>query len=153
MIFSLDLIATDADDILQTGNGADYLSGVAGADTLVAGAGDDTLVSGSGSDVLNGGADRDLVGYSAAAEADEFGLNRDAGITAFIGGYAGSGIANLYGTTHIVGGRQRAGCRYRFQSGRGRCRNRRRGPGPQCARYGHRADPGGRRRRDHLWIG
>lgn len=56
---SVEGAATDGDDLIQGGPGADWLLGGGGNDTLLGGDGDDYLEGGTGNDFLAGGAGRD----------------------------------------------------------------------------------------------
>ncbi|MEZ5596308.1 MAG: calcium-binding protein [Pseudomonadales bacterium] len=56
-----------ATDVVDAGDGNDWIFGARGDDTLIGGRGNDTLIGGLGSDLLEGGAGSDTADYSAYA--------------------------------------------------------------------------------------
>jgi hypothetical protein len=119
IIFGSSLSPIDG-DILEGGNKADHLYGMAGADTLNGGAGDDYLEGGTGNDTLNGGEDNDtLVGgegediLNGGSGNDQLKGGKGVDVYQFEGSYGkdvitdsdGKGILIVDGTP-LTGGKQ-----------------------------------------------
>ncbi len=65
----LTVTGTSGDDVIETGDGTQYLIGGAGDDHLIAGDGDDYLIAKGGLDTLDGGLGTDTASYKTATEA------------------------------------------------------------------------------------
>lgn len=88
---SVDVTATEGDDLIQGGPGADWLMGGGGDDMLVGGDGDDYLEGGTGNDFLDGGAGRDS-------------LNDGAGDDILLGGDGADVLYSYDGDDYLDGG-------------------------------------------------
>ena len=97
-----DLIGTDKNDRLAGAAGDDVLHGGAGADTLNGNAGNDRLAGDAGKDTLDGGVGHDAADYSHTSGAVIVTLNGAANVQVTVGGQVEDTIRNFEG---VFGGR------------------------------------------------
>ncbi|MGV3553050.1 calcium-binding protein [Rhizobium sp.] len=96
-----DLVIGSADDnTLETGNGKDFLYGLAGDDELVGGAGNDRLNGGNGADTLDGGKGLDFASYKLATSGVIAALDGSVANTMSAAGDIYISIEGLIGSDH-----------------------------------------------------
>ncbi|MEO4000396.1 calcium-binding protein [Mesorhizobium sp. CAU 1732] len=88
------LVGNSLANVMNGGDGQDYIITGAGRDTLNGGNGNDTLVGGAGGDTMNGGANNDTFLYLALSDSGVGATNRDS-INAFVHGQDKINLAAL----------------------------------------------------------
>ena len=92
------LIGSNAANMLNAGNGADWLEGLGGNDTLYAGDGADIVSGGAGADTLAGGTGIDLLTYYNSASGVSVNLLTGQALSGDAHGDIISGFENLVGS-------------------------------------------------------